>query len=101
VRSFLKRDKLAVAQLVQDASRILVPEVVDPAALPVGEHAQRRRREIGVERQGLQTREDAVPPEHGHEPRQAGGGQAVRRPGDGRREAQGSQIDKASLVRRL
>src|SRR5439155_27065229 len=64
---FLEGGKFAIAQLVEDAPGVLVPEVVDPRALPVTERAQRRRREFGRERQGLQAREDAVATEPRHE----------------------------------
>ena len=79
VRPLLERGHLAVAHLVQDPARILVAEVVDAGALPVAERAQRRRGELGRERQRLQAREDAVAAEHRHEPRQAGGRQACAR----------------------
>ena len=69
----LERGHLPVAHLVQDPPRILVAEIVDPRSLPLAERAQRRRRELRRERQRLQAREDAVAPEHGHEPRQTGG----------------------------
>ncbi len=99
VRTLLERRHLAVAHLVEDPARVLVTEVVDAAALPVPERAQRRRRELGRERQRLQAREDAVPAEHRHEPGQAGGRQAPP-PGDGRREAQRRKVDEAAPVRR-
>ena len=76
VRPLLERRQLPVAHLVEDPAGILVAEVVDPAALPGAEHAQCGGGELGRERQRLQAREDAVAPEHGHEPRQAGGRQA-------------------------
>jgi hypothetical protein len=37
VRLFLERGRLAVAHLVQDPAGLLVPEVVDPAALPAAQ----------------------------------------------------------------
>ena len=76
VRPLLEGGQLAVAHLVQDAAGILVAEVVDPRALPLGQRRQRGRRELGGERQRLQAGEDAVPAEHRHEPRQAGRRQA-------------------------
>ena len=77
MRPLLERGHLAVAHLVEDPAGVLVAEVVDAAALPVAEVAERRRRELRREREGLQAGEDAVAPEHRHEPRQAGRGQAV------------------------
>ena len=50
-------------------------------------------------RAALQARDDAVPAEYGHEPRQPRGRQAVSL-GDGRREAQCREIDEAAPVRR-
>ena len=46
VRPLLERGHLAVAHLVEDPAGILVAEVVAPAALPVAEHAQRRRGQL-------------------------------------------------------
>ena len=89
---------LAVPHLVEDAARVLVAKV-EEAPLPVPECAQRRGGELGGERQGLQARDDAVPAEYGHEPRQPRGRQAVSL-GDGRREAQCREIDEAAPVRR-
>ena len=97
---FLEGGKFAIAQLVEDAPGVLVPEVVDPRALPVTERAQRRRRELGRERQGLQAREDAVATEHRHEPRQAGGGQALSS-ADRWGESESREVHEAAAVRRL
>ena len=99
VRPLLERGHLAVAHLVQDPARVLVAEVVDARSLPLAERAQRRRRELGRERQRLQAREDAVAAEHRHEPGQARGGQAAAA-GDERREAQRGEVDEAAAVGR-
>ena len=100
VRPLLEGRHLSVAHLVQDATGVLVTEVVQPAALPGAERAQGRRCKLGGERQRLEAREDAVPAEHRHEPGQAGGRQAGAT-GDGRREAERGHIDEAAPVRRL
>ena len=100
VRALLERGHLAVAHLVEDPAGILVAEVVEPHALPVAERAKRRRGELRRERQRLQAREDAVAPEHRHEPGQAGSRQ--RAPAcDRRREAERREVDEAPPVRRL
>ena len=76
MRPLLEGGHLAVTELVQDAARILVAEVVQSDSLPFPERAKRRGCELGRERERLEAREDAVPAEHGHEPGQAGGRQA-------------------------
>ena len=97
VRPLLEGRHLAVAHLVEDPARVLVAEVVDARALALAERAQRRRGELRRERQRLQAREDAVAAEHGHEPRQARGGQ--RAPGHrAGREAQRREVDEAAVV---
>ncbi len=100
MRPLLERCHLAVAHLVEDPARVLVAEVVDARPLPLAEGEQRRGRQLGRERERLQAREDAVPAEHGHEPREAGRGQALPRR-DRRREAQSREVDQAPLVGRL
>ena len=96
----LECGQLAVAHLVQDPAGVLVAEVVDPGPLPLPEHAKRRCRQLRGEGQSLQAGEDAVTTEHGHEPRQAGRGQAPSLGGE-RREAQRREVDKAAPVRGL
>ncbi len=97
MRPLLERRHLAVAHLVQDPTRVLVAEVVDLRALPQPEHAKRGGRELRRERQRLQAGEDAVPAEHGHEPRQTGGGEAFAG-SDRRREAKRGKIDETAPV---
>ena len=97
VRPLLEGRHLAVAHLVEDPARVLVAEVVDPRALALAERQQRRLRELRRERQRLQAREDAVAAEHGHEPRQARGGQRAARHRAGR-EAQRGEVDEAAVV---
>ena len=99
MRTLLERRHLAVPHLVQDAAGVLVAEVVDPAPLPLAERTQGGRRERRREGERLQAREDAVAAEHRHEPRQAGGREALP-PRHGRREAKGREVDQASPVRR-
>jgi hypothetical protein len=84
---------------VQDAAGVLVAEVVGPAALPVAQDPERRRRQFWGERQRLQAGEDAVAAEHRHEPRQACRGQAPCAR-DGRREPQRREVDQAAPVGR-
>ena len=100
VRPLLEGGHLAVAHLVQDPARILVAEVVQARALPLAERAQRGLGQLRRERQRLQAREDAVAPEHRHEPGQAGRRQALAA-GHWRREAQRGEIDQAAVVGRL
>ena len=95
VRPLLEGGHLAEAQLVQDAARVLVAEVVAARPLPEAQGGQRGARQVGVERQRLQAGEDAVAPEHGHEPGQPGGRQVVAGQRD-RREPQRRQVDQAS-----
>ena len=83
VRALFEGGHLAVAHLVGDAARVLVAEVVDSGSLPVSERTQRRGGELGRERERLQAGEDAVAPEHGHEPRQPGGRKRLPRPATG------------------
>src|SRR5262249_42542913 len=85
------------AHLVQDPARILIAEVVDACALPEPQHAEGRRRQLRRERQRLQTGEDAVPTEHGHEPRQSGSRQTLARR-NRRREAQRGTTTPAAPV---
>ena len=87
VRALLERRHLPVAHLVEDPARVLVAEVVEPNALPVAERAQRRRGELGRERQRLQAREDAVAAEHRHEPREPRGRKRSARPRSAARSA--------------
>ena len=70
-----------------------------PAALPVPECLQGRRRQLGREGQRLQAGEDAVAAEHGHEPGEPGRGKAPPT-GDQRREAERGQVDQAAAVGR-
>ena len=97
MRPLLKSRHLAEAQLVQDAAWVLVAEVVAARPLPEAEGHQRGARQLGGERQRLQAGEDAVAPEHRHEPRQPGGRQVVTRQRE-RREPQRRQIDEGALV---
>ena len=65
---------------MQDLARLLVAERSSstcPAA--AASVAQRRRRELGHERQRLKAGDQAVPPEDGHEPGQPGRRQRARR----------------------
>ena len=100
MRALLEGHELAVAHLVEDSAWILIAEVVQSNALPVPKCPQRRRGELGRERQGLPAGENAVAAEHRHEPRKAGCWEAVA-PRDRRREAQRGEIDEAASVRRL
>ena len=61
------------AQLVQDLARLLLVHGVDRAAQPPRQHAQRLLGDRRVERQHLDRRDQAVAPEQGGEPRDAGG----------------------------
>jgi hypothetical protein len=100
VGPLLEGGELAVPHLVEDLAGVFVAEVVDTAALAGAEFGQCRggqRRRVG---QGLQTGEDAVAAEHGHEPGQARGGQGAFAGGHGR-EAQGGQVGEAAPVRVL
>ena len=97
MRPLLEGGHLAEAQLVQDAARVLVAEVVAARPLPQSQGHQRRPRELRRERQRLEAGEDAVAAEHGHEPRQAGGRQVMAGQRDGR-EAQRREVDQAALV---
>src|SRR5436190_2312297 len=99
MRPLLECRELAVTHLVQDPPGILVPEVVHPRSLPLTERAQGRRGQLGRERQRLQAREDAVPAEHRHEPRQTGRRQAAAA-GDARRETQRREVDETAPIGR-
>src|SRR4029453_11104040 len=81
-------------------ARVLVAEVVNAGALTESEFAQRRRGKFLGEWQHLQAGEDAVPSEHGHKPRQAGGRKAVGASCN-RRKAQRSEVDETAPVGRL
>ncbi len=100
MRPLFEGRHLPVAHLVEDPAGILVAKVVDPASLPGSERTEGRRRQLRRERQGLQAREDAVAAEHGHEPREAGRGQAPSAR-DGWCEAKRGEIDQAAPVRDL
>ncbi len=97
VRPLLEGGQLPVAHLVQDPAGILVAEIVDARALARAELAKRGRGQLGRERKRLQAGEDAVAAEHGHEPREAGGGKAPA-PRAQRREAQRGEVDEAAHV---
>ena len=97
VRAFLEGGQLAVAPLVEDASRVLVSKVVEPCPLARPEGAQRGGGQVGSEGQRLEAGEDGVASEHGHEPRQARGRQGV--PGEhGGDESQRGEVDQISSV---
>ena len=85
---------------MQDPAGILVAEVVEAAALPVSEREERRRGELGRERQRLQACEDAVSAEHRHEPGKPGSGKALAAH-HRRREAECGEVDETTPVRRL
>src|SRR6188768_3057581 len=97
MRTLTERCHLPVSHLVQDPARVLVAEVVDSSALAETELAQRRGRELRVERQCLQTREQTVASEHRHEPRQAGRREAPATRAEWR-ESQRGEIDEAAAV---
>ena len=100
MRSLFERSHLPVTHLVQDPARILVPKIVQTAALPVTEREQSRRCELGRERQRLKACKDAVSAEHRHEPGKPGGREALSAH-HGRGEAKRGKVDEAAPVRGL
>ena len=97
VRPFLERGELAVAHLVKDAARVLVPEVVELRSLPGGQSSQRGRREVRREGQRLKAGEDRIAAEQGHEPGKSCGRERVA--GDDRcLETQRGEVDQAATV---
>src|SRR5690606_13154074 len=67
--------QLTIAQLMQDLARLRVPEVVNLDRLVRTEGEQGGPGQLWYERDGLQARDETVPAEQGHEPRQARGRQ--------------------------
>ena len=66
---------LAGPKLVDDLARLRVDVGVVLSRLELGEHLERRPRELGPEQQRLQTGDERVAPEDGHEPRHPRGRQ--------------------------
>ena len=93
-----ERRQLAESDLVQDLPRILVLEVVLLRPLQRGERGESPLRQLGPHPDGLQRRDQGVPPEDGHEPRQARRRQRVLVSPDVRVQPQGGQVDDGALV---
>src|SRR5262249_34983803 len=85
--------ELAAADLVQDLPRLLVPEVVDARALQGAEQMKRAAGEAGPDPERLQRRDQRVPAEERHEPRQAGGRQDVALAEEVAGDAQRREVD--------
>jgi hypothetical protein len=96
VRPILERGQLAQADLVQDLPRLGVPERIVLARLQEGQRPERGRRQLGDEGERLEAGEQAIAPEHRHEPGEARRRQGTRRDAD--LEAQGGQVDQAAAV---
>ena len=88
---------LAGPQLVQDLARLgVVPRVV-ARGLEAGEDIERRDREGRDERDRLERRDDAVPPEQRREPRDAGREVVLAGTGPSLRSTPRSAIERASV----
>ena len=101
MRTFLERRELAEAELVQDLSRLGVAERVVGRRLEEREGRQRRLRELGHVGQRLVARDQAVPAEERHEPRESRRGDGLSLAEDGGIEPESSQVDEAAPVRLL
>src|SRR5215472_2045408 len=88
---------LAEAHLVQDLAWLFIAEVVHLSALKPRKRSQRGLGELWHERQRLKARQDAVPTELRHEPRETScrDGRAWQRNGI---EAQRREIHQAALI---
>ena len=98
MRALLERGELPEAELVQDLSRLGVPERVVALRLEEGQRHEGRLREVGDERKRLVARDQAVAAEERHEPGKARGRHRLPLPQHGRVEAQRRQVDQAARV---
>ncbi len=96
MRPLFEGRHLAETELVQDLARLLVAERIVRLRLEKRKRAQRRRRELAAEGQGLEAGNEAVAPEERHEPGQARRGQRSRT--ERGAEPQRGQVDQAALI---